>query len=332
MRAFPRLVVALALRRCGLEGTRPLWLEPVRRSSSGVGLVLGVGLPDTVPEVVAAADRLAVAVGCPATVEPVAGSPRRCRLWLEEPAVDADVAGVGSAPLVTSVLDPLPLGRDPQDQVRGVRLWDPAGGRLLLVAGQPGSGKTHALRVLLEGLDGHGVATTVIDAKGGKDFRDLGKSLRLVDGLDASHALPVLRQLEAEVRARRAPTLHNYPWLPLLLVVDEWQNLCKVGSKTEQNEAAELLLRLVAMGRSVGLSVVLATQRPMAASVDTTVRGLVADRLLFAVGQDPHAASALGVPDAARLHPSRNRGQCYAVLEGDPPVLVRVFATTEEPV
>lgn len=325
VRAFPRLVVASALRRAGFEASAVSWTFAVRRSSAGVGVLVNVRAPDTVPSIAAGADRIASAASLPVWVEEVPQKPHRLWLWASSPKP----SGLSWTGPIDNHGRAIPLGLDHLDQVRGPRLWDEAGGRSLLIAGQPGAGKTHALRVMLESLRGLPIAVCVIDPKGGSDFADSVPRNNLVDGYDAAQVLPVLRVLDSETRARRTVdgqgVPRSLPWAPLLVVVDEWQNLAANGDRKEQTEAAAILRRLLSMGRSANLAVVLATQRPMSDVVDTGTRGLIADRIAFAVGQDPHAAAAVGLPQAADLHPAANRGEAWAVLDGGTPFRLRVF-------
>jgi DNA segregation ATPase FtsK/SpoIIIE-like protein len=184
-----------------------------------------------------------------------------------------------------------------------------------VVGGQPGSGKTASLRGMLAGLAGRpDVQFVVIDGKGGTDWEPLSARcfayLSTVDDLEGVATL--LRSIEAE-RLRRVATMtklrgmSNF-WdagpdvsMPLIVVaIDECQAvLSKAWHPTKVardlvDEITGLLLRLVAQGRSAGILCVLATQKPTAESLPTSIRDSAGLKISYSVATRAAADAVLG--------------------------------------
>lgn len=88
-------------------------------------------------------------------------------------------------------------------------------------------------------------------------------------------------------------TLHpteKFPWI--VLVVDEWAELAAGGSTKERAKADDLLRRCVSLGRAVGCTAILCTQRPTSDVIDVGTRTLLNDRLALRCG-DRHQAEAI---------------------------------------
>jgi DNA segregation ATPase FtsK/SpoIIIE-like protein len=79
-----------------------------------------------------------------------------------------------------------------------------------------------------------------------------------------------------------------------VLVVDEWAELAAEGTTKQRAEAHNLLRRFVSLGRAVGCSAVLATQRPTSDTVDTGTRALLAHRLALRCGDRWQSEAILG--------------------------------------
>jgi DNA segregation ATPase FtsK/SpoIIIE-like protein len=124
----------------------------------------------------------------------------------------------------------------------------------------------------------------------------------LVAGNEAEATLRLLRDLVAEVQQRAARlaelglvAARPDPQMPaLVLVVDEWAELAAEGTSKQRAEAHDLLRRYVSLGRAVGCSAVLATQRPTSDTVDTGTRALLAHRLALRCGDRWQSEAILG--------------------------------------
>lgn len=185
----------------------------------------------------------------------------------------------------------------------------------VVVGGQPGSGKTGSLRSMLAAWASlpH-VQLAVVDGKGGSDWNPLAtrcfEYISTVDDLEAVIAL--LRSLESE-RARRVATMMNRRgssnfWdlgpgvdMPLIvLCIDEVQAFvskayhASKGARELVDEIIGLLMRLVSQGRSAGLVCILATQKPTADNLPTSLRDSAGIKLCYSVPTRQAAEAVLG--------------------------------------
>lgn len=186
-----------------------------------------------------------------------------------------------------------------------------------LVAGATGSGKSEFLTTWLMALamrhrpDRLGLV--LIDYKGGATFnalRRLPHVTGLVTDLDASMTGRALTSLTAELRRRERiladhgfSSVSQLPTLGrLLIVVDEFRTLA-----TTHPEHLDTLVRLAAQGRSLGLHLILATQRP-AGVVNADIRANTALRICFRVADASESVDVLGTRDAASIGRTPGRG------------------------
>ncbi|WP_268892910.1 FtsK/SpoIIIE domain-containing protein, partial [Puerhibacterium puerhi] len=224
----------------------------------------------------------------------------------------------------------VPLGVDAAG--RTVRFDLVADGPHLLVAGTTGSGKSELLQSLVLGLalgrSPRDLALVLVDFKGGASFGACGGLPHVVGqvtDLDAGLAVRALAGLRAELRRRErvlarhaAADVADLPagTLPRLVVVlDEFRALA--------DDAPELLpglLRVAAQGRSLGVHLVLATQRP-AGAVSADVRANVSARLALRVVDAADSLDVLDVPTAARIPVSAPGRAVLRVGAGAPVVL-----------
>jgi len=238
----------------------------------------------------------------------------------------------------------VPVGRGAD----GPRLLDlTADGPHALVAGTTGSGKSELLRTLVASLALHhapeDLSFVLVDYKGGAAFAGVA-GLPHVSGLvtDLDHHLTAraLRSLGAEVARRErllrragAEDLRSYrerrrdgdPVLGrLVLVVDEFRVLAE-----ELPEFVDGLVRLAAVGRSLGLHLVLATQRP-AGVVGPDVAANVNLRIALRVRDEHDSLDVVEARDAARLPPGVP-GRSLWRVGGGPLEEVQVASTGPPP-
>ena len=232
-----------------------------------------------------------------------------------------------------------PIGADGNGPVEVDLVED---GPHLLVGGTTGSGKSELLRTLVAGLamsaDPEHVAFVLIDYKGGAAFdrcADIPHVAGLVTDLDDRLAERALVCLEAELRYRekrlRAAGAENLAefhaqsgvWaasdsgdpIPLLcqrdplprlvVVVDEFATLA-----TELPEFLDSLVGIAQRGRSLGVHMVLATQRP-AGVVTDDIRANTSCRICLRVTDRHDSNDVIGAPDAAAI-PRRRPGRALA--------------------
>ena len=192
-----------------------------------------------------------------------------------------------------------------------------ADGPHTLVAGTTGAGKSVLLSTLVTGLaltvPPDALQFVLVDYKGGAAFggcAGLPHVAGLVTDLDEHLAGRVLRSLRAEVRRREgelaaagvadvrdlAPGSVTASRCPrLVVVVDEFRVLA-----ADLPEFVEGLVRLAAVGRSLGIHLVLATQRP-AGVVSPEIRANTNARIALRLQDRADSEDVVGGPDAASL-------------------------------
>lgn len=209
-----------------------------------------------------------------------------------------------------------------------------ADGPHILIGGTTGSGKSELLQSLIASLAvlnrPDRLCFVLMDYKGGAAFKecaDLPHTAGLVTDLDAHLTQRALTSLTAELRRREslfaavgAKDLDEYeaslaadaspPMVPrLVLVVDEFRVLAE-----ELPAFLSGLVRIAAVGRSLGVHVVLATQRP-AGVVSSDIKANVNLRIALRVRDRVDSEDVVDAPDAARLS-ERTPGRALARTGG----------------
>ena len=185
-----------------------------------------------------------------------------------------------------------------------------------LVAGTTGSGKSELLRAIVMSLavsvDPDHLVFVLVDYKGGSAFdacAELPHTVGLVTDLDERLAARALICLEAELRHREetlrrvgAADLRAYwaaghpePLPSLLVAIDEFAALA-----AELPDFMKALLDIAQRGRSLGVHLLLATQRP-AGVVSEGIKANTNIRIALRVHDQADSADVLGSPDAAFL-------------------------------
>lgn len=251
--------------------------------------------------------------------------------------------GVGTVPYapewnpVGLPLDPLrhlPVGLDDDAKPVSLHLY----GRHALVAGNPGSGKSNALRVLLAGLAAsRDVAIFGIDPKHVELSMWSPRLSGLVTGSGADPATVMLEHLLDEVQARarhlastgtaKLQPSQEHPWI--VLIIDEWAELGAASDQKKRQALVALLRRYVALGRAVGCTAVLATQRPTSDTIDVGTRALIDLRIALKVGDRFQAEAIMGPGsfDAAMLAASVPGRALWT--DGGPARAVQVFEVSD---
>lgn len=190
-----------------------------------------------------------------------------------------------------------------------------------LVAGTTGAGKSELLRTMIVSLAARygpdRVTFVLVDFKGGGAFdvfADLPHNVGVVTDLDEHLSARALRCLQAELKHRelrlRDAGVSNVTELPedaeplprLLIVVDEFATLA-----AELPDFMASLIDVAQRGRSLGIHMVLATQRPTGV-VDAKIRANTNLRIALRVQDDGDSTDVIGGKAAAeidRRHPGR---------------------------
>ena len=197
-----------------------------------------------------------------------------------------------------------------------------ADGPHALIAGTTGSGKSELLRSMVASLAAtyspEQVNFVLVDYKGGSAFDECASFphvVGLVTDLDDRLAERALRCLEAELRHRElvlrdrgATDLAHYrsrsnagadlPWPPLarlVVIIDEFAALT-----AELPGFMDSLVSVAQRGRSLGMHLVLATQRP-AGAVNANIRTNAALRIALRVLDAADSVDVLDSPEAAAI-------------------------------
>jgi DNA segregation ATPase FtsK/SpoIIIE, S-DNA-T family len=201
-----------------------------------------------------------------------------------------------------------------------------------LVAGTTGAGKSELLQSLVASL---AVANrpdamnfVLVDYKGGAAFKDavrLPHTVGMVTDLDAHLVERALTSLGAELTRRehllaavgakdiedyidvREPAPRRGPMPRLLIVIDEFASMAR-----ELPDFVTGLVNIAQRGRSLGIHLILATQRPSGV-VSGEIRANTNLRISLRVTDAGDSTDVIDAPDAARI-PASVPGRAYVRL------------------
>lgn len=214
-----------------------------------------------------------------------------------------------------------------------------------LIGGTTGSGKSELLRSLVASLavavDPEHLTFVLIDYKGGSSFDECARlphTVGLVTDLDAQLGERALRCLEAELRHRErvlreagALDLPDYlrrvargqgggePLPRLVVVIDEFATMVK-----ELPDFIDSLVGVAQRGRSLGVHLILATQKPSGA-VNDNIRTNTKLRIALRVEDAGDSTDVIDVPLAASI---TGKGRAYVRLRPGEVVLIQTALVT----
>ncbi len=273
---------------------------------------------------------------------PGAGLPALVRLLpllgLDDVDAGAIAARWAEAAAIPALRTPIGLGED------GVVALDLVhDGPHALVGGTTGSGKSELLRSLVAGLAAavppEHLVFVLVDYKGGSAFDAcalLPHTVGLVTDLDEHLGQRALRSLEAELAHRErllrdagAQDLPAYlragapsgPLPRLAVVVDEFATLA-----AELPDFLGALVGVAQRGRSLGVHLLLATQRPSGA-VNANIKANTNLRIALRVQDETDSVDIVGRRDAARIGRDQP-GRAYVRLGHGEVVLVQTALAT----
>jgi len=210
-----------------------------------------------------------------------------------------------------------------------------------LVAGTTGAGKSELLQTFIASLAmvnrPDSMTFVLIDYKGGSAFKDCARlphTVGMVSDLDGHLTERALASLSAELKRREEILLHagakdieDYndarrvnprlqPMPRLVLVIDEFASLV-----AELPEFVTGLVGIAQRGRSLGVHLILATQRP-AGVVSADIRANTNLRIALRVTDTSESTDVIDVPDAASISKT-TPGRCYVRSGAASPVAVQ---------
>ena len=285
----------------GIANTR---LLEVRPTALGFALELELDAPTTFEDVERKATTIASAYGIARAR--VIRAPLRAdratvlldrQLWLGEVTYPGER---NPAELPLNPQRAIPIGIDDD----GGQVTIELAGKCALVGGSPGSGKSVGLRNFLAGLAAsRDVRLVGVDPKHAELVMWSARFDELVLGNEPAPVCDLLTGLLDEIQfrakvmastgsAQLPPTSEN----PMIvLVIDEWAELAAAGDAKERSKVAGLLRRYLSLGRAVGCTAILCTQRPTSDTVDVGTRALIGHRFALRCGDRHQAESILGV-------------------------------------
>jgi len=201
-----------------------------------------------------------------------------------------------------------------------------------LIAGTTGSGKSELLQTIVGALAvanrPDAMTFVLVDYKGGSAFKDcvrLPHTVGMVTDLDTYLVERALESLGAELRRREhqladvgAKDIEDYtdleasrgdlPPMPrLLIVIDEFASMAR-----ELPDFVFGLVNIAQRGRSLGIHLILATQRPTGV-VSPEIRANTNLRIALRVTDAAESTDVLDAPDASRIGKD-TPGRAYARL------------------
>ena len=214
----------------------------------------------------------------------------------------------------------VPLGLRGQDDIVYLNLHEKAHGPHGLIAGTTGSGKSELIQSYILSLavnfHPYDVAFLLIDYKGGgmaNLFKELPHLLGTITNLDGAQSMRALTSINAELKRRQrlfakydVNHINQYqkkyklgevaePLPHLFLISDEFAEL-----KQEQPDFMSALVSTARTGRSLGIHLILATQKP-AGVVNDQIWSNSRFKIALKVADRQDSNEMLHTPDAAEI-------------------------------
>ena len=214
----------------------------------------------------------------------------------------------------------VPIGLRGQDDLVQLNLHEKAHGPHGLIAGTTGSGKSETIQSYILSLavnfHPHDVAFLLIDYKGGgmaNLFKNLPHLLGTITNLDGVQSMRALASINAEIHRRErlfgefeVNHINQYqkkfkngeatePLPHLFLISDEFAEL-----KVNQPDFIKELVSIARVGRSLGVHLILATQKPSGV-VDDQIWSNSRFKIALKVADRSDSNEMLHTPDAAEI-------------------------------
>ena len=214
----------------------------------------------------------------------------------------------------------VPIGLRGKDDIVQLNLHEKAHGPHGLIAGTTGSGKSETIQSYILSLavnfHPHDVVFLLIDYKGGgmaNLFKNLPHLLGTITNLDGAQSMRALASINAEIHRRErlfgefeVNHINQYqkkfkngeatePLPHLFLISDEFAEL-----KVNQPDFIKELVSIARVGRSLGVHLILATQKPSGV-VDDQIWSNSRFKIALKVADRSDSNEMLHTPDAAEI-------------------------------
>ncbi|HEY5319577.1 MAG TPA: FtsK/SpoIIIE domain-containing protein [Galbitalea sp.] len=212
-----------------------------------------------------------------------------------------------------------------------------------IVGGTTGSGKSELLLswVLAMAAERSPAEVTFlfVDFKGGASFDPLLRlqhCVGLITDLDAEESFRALSSLSAELRYRERTLAERglrsiddagdeLTFPRLVVVIDEYAALVETHAALHP-----VFIDIAARGRSLGVHLILCTQRP-AGVVRESILANCGLRISLRVNSGADSSAVIGTQEAASL-PAHPLGRAFASIAGAPPELLQIAQSSAEDV
>jgi S-DNA-T family DNA segregation ATPase FtsK/SpoIIIE len=212
-----------------------------------------------------------------------------------------------------------------------------------IVGGTTGSGKSELLLswVLAMAAERSPACVTFlfVDFKGGASFDPLLRlphCVGVITDLDVEESFRALSSLSAELRHRERMLAERglrsiddaedeLPFPRLVVVIDEYAALVETHAALHP-----VFIDIAARGRSLGVHLVLCTQRP-AGVVRESILANCGLRISLRVNSGADSSAVIGTQEAASLS-ARPLGRAFASIAGSPPELIQIARSSAEDV
>ncbi|WP_101876544.1 type IV secretory system conjugative DNA transfer family protein [Lachnoclostridium edouardi] len=199
-----------------------------------------------------------------------------------------------------------------QLSVRKDIFWNPQHSPHIIVVGATGSGKTYLCKLILAKLSRYYAQSELIicDMKADKDYAFLADAKNYYRFMDCANGLEKMNSLLVE-RQKESSDRHL-----VILYFDEWASFISSLStdKKASANALQTLSRLLMMGRSFNLQIIISQQR-----ADASTFGTARDNFNLAIGlgnMSKESQQMLFSDFRSEMLPNRMRGTGYLLANG----------------
>jgi S-DNA-T family DNA segregation ATPase FtsK/SpoIIIE len=305
-----------------LEGIYiPFFQKVIRTPAGGFSIIIKLRTGMTATRIMKKSEAIAIGMkAAEVTLERIRGHKFRLSVRTENERVLPIFPAKNGELGIPEVLTSIPFGVNADGYQVRLPLFSKSGGSVTLIGGNPGQGKSSAVKIILAGCVGTNSCVIWFDPKSGADANPYKDRVEVVsDPKNPGQFLEYLVRIQELIFQRNQIISQGYDIsvLPrVVLFIDEWALLTALGTKQEQQLIQTEIRNLAATGRSANVSLVLATQRPTSVNIDVATRELSNNRVAFLVG-DTHASEAiLGQTGAESKTNPLSPGQALVWLDG----------------